>query len=275
MSPAESLSRASRWPAYALCGLAMLLWVGCALPAGSAEGLVGGSLANDAGTPLFRQAWILVPALFLLVLTPAAMTLATGRQGRLAILAATDAFLTLYAALVLTFRPDLSTALRPRGPLAVGLLVGLYVLAGLSVVETRRLVLGRLGPPRGGWGGARLALCLLVLLIPAGPLLAHGQERASLLAPFLFVALSAGGARLARTSDGLAFTAALLHVALAAHVLVTLRYTILHETPHISPVGLVGRATLDLGWALLAIALLRVPIHVARALRREAVEVAA
>jgi hypothetical protein len=267
VSEAPTTARAPVWPAYAIAGLTTLLWVGCSLPAGIP---LGGSLSDDAGTPLHRQPWALVPGLVLLVLMPVAMTLTVGRQGRLGVLAATDAFLTLYAGLVLTFRSDVPDPLQPRGLVALLLLAALYVLGVLSIAETRRVLRGELGAPAGGLGGARLALCLLVLVVPAWPLLVPGQERASLLAPFLFVAVSAAGARLARGPAGLAFTAAVLHLALAAHVLVSLRFTVLHDVPRIPAPGPVGRATLDACWVLLALAVAQVLLFLPGAVRRRA-----
>jgi len=261
VEPSAPTSRASAWPAYLLAGLTTLLWVVAALPAGVPE---GGSLSDDAGTPLARQAWVLIPALVLLILGPVGMTLTTLRQGQLMLLAATDAFLALYAGLVLTFRPEIPDPLHPHGVVAVLLVGGLWLLGALSVFETRRLMRGRLGPPTHGLGGLRLALCLLVLVLPAWPLLVEGQELATLLAPYLYVALSAGGARLARGSRGLARTAAILHLTLAAHVLTTLRYTILREAPRIVEPTAVGRLTLNLAWALLVVAGLQVVVNMLR-----------
>lgn len=260
-------ARPAAWIAYAIAGLATLLWIGCALPSGLPE---GGSLRDDAGTPLYRQPWALVPALVLLVLTPAAMTLATGRQGRLLILAMTDAFVALYGALVLTFRHGLPDAVQASRGAPLALLILLYVVAGLSVVETRRLMRGQLGPPAHGLAGARLALCLLVLLLPAGALLEGGQERASLLAPFLFIAVSAGGARLSSGAPGLGLTAALLHLALATHVVVTLRFTWSQEAPRVLDLNVVGTTTRDLAYGLLALAALHVLAQVAGGVRRRA-----
>jgi hypothetical protein len=258
MEPSAPPSRASAWPAYAVAGLSTLVWVAATLPAGQPQ---GGSLLDDGGTPLARQAWVLIPALVLLILGPVGMTLTVVRQGQLMLLAATDAFLALYAALVLTLRPGLPPPLHPQGVVSVVLVGGLWLLGALSVFETRRLMRGQLGPPSHGLGGLRLALCLLVLVLPAQPLLTEGQELATLLAPFLYVAVSAGGARLAQTSLGLVRTASLLHLALAAHVLTTLRYTILREAPRIAAPSTVGRITIDLAWALLTVAALQVLVH--------------
>ena len=258
-------SRAAAWTGYALAGLTTVLWVFCALPSGVPE---GGSLRDDVGTPLFRERFALVPVLVLLVMAPAAVALTFARLGRLMILAATDAVICLYAALVLTVRPDALATLRvePGAPLA--LLVALYALGLFSVLETRRLVRGRMDPPAFHLGGLRLALCLLVLVLPAGSLLEPGQDRALLLAPFLLVALSAGGARLSRSSEGLGLTAALVHLALAGYLVVTLRYTVLRASPQITDLRLPGRATLDLAWVVLGLAALQAGVHLVLSLRR-------
>lgn len=257
--------RSPAWLAYTVAVLATLLWIGCALPSGAPE---GGSLRDDAATPLQREAWVLVPALVLLVLTPAALALTPGRLGRLTILAATDAFVALYAALVLTFRRGLPDSVRTVAGAPLVLLLLLYAVALLSLWETRRLLAGRLGAPPFGLSGARLALCLLVLLLPAFPLLEGGQERASLLAPFLFVAVSAGGARLSKGATGLGLTGALLHVALATHVVIMLRYTLAHEAPRVPVLSPVGRVTQDLALGLLGVAVLQVLVQALAAFRR-------
>lgn len=264
--PRTAAPRAN-WIAYALAAATTLLWIACALPSGVPE---GGSLRDDAGTPLGRQGWMLVPALVLLVLSPVASALATGRQARLTVLAAVDAFVALYCALLLTLRRGLAADTAPLTGLPLVLLVALYVVGGLSLIEVRRLLAGRLGPPSRGLSGARLAVCLLVLLLPSLLLLHGSQERASLLAPFVFVAVSAAGARLSRGPAGLALTAALLHTALAAHVLVTLRYTLAHEAPRVPDLSPVGRATLDGATVLLGLAGLQVLVALALALRRSA-----
>jgi hypothetical protein len=188
-----------------MSALATLLWIGCALPSGLLE---SAGPADDAATPFFREPWVLVPAITLLVLGPVAVALTPSRAGRLMILAATDSFVTVFAALVLAVRPRGWSSLTGGGGVGYALLLALDLLALLSLLETSRLLRGRVGAPGRWLGGARLALCLLVLAVPAQLLLVAGQERALLLAPFLLVALSAGGARLARTRAGLGVAAA-------------------------------------------------------------------
>jgi hypothetical protein len=256
-SPAAT-ARAATWFGYTVAGVATLVWIFCALPAGV---VVGGASADDLGTPFFRERWVLVPALVLLVVCPAGVALTAQRSARLMILAATDAFLTLYAAFVLSARLGLPEAFHFERGVPLVLLIALYLLAVLSVLETRRLVQGRTTPVAKPLSGVRLALCLLVLVVPAGPFLVTGQERATLLAPFLFVALSAGGVRLSKGPAGLGLTAALLHLTLAIHVLVTLRYTIYRSPPFIPEVALAGHITLDLAWILVAAATLHALTH--------------
>lgn len=266
LPPSARPSRASLI-AYALAAVATLVWIGCALPSGAPE---GGSLRDDAATPLQREAWMLVPALVLLVISPVASALATTRSARLTVLAGLDAFVALYSALLLLLRRGPAGAAVPLEGLPLALLVALLAVGGLSLIEARRLLAGRLGPPAAWLAGARLALCLLVLLLPSQLLLRGGQDRASLLAPFLFVAVSAGGARLARGPAGLALTAALLHVALATHLLVTLRYTLAHEAPRVPVLSPVGRATLDGATLMLGLAALQTLVALVGALRRGA-----
>jgi hypothetical protein len=256
-SPAAT-ARAATWFGYTVAGIATLVWIFCALPAGVVE---GGVSADDLGTPFFRERWVLVPALVLLVVCPAGVALTAQRTARLTILAATDAFLTLYAAFVLTARLGLPEAFHFERGVPLTLLIALYLLSVLSVLETRRLIQGRTVPIPKPLSGVRLALCLLVLLVPAAPFLVTGQERATLLAPFLFVAVSAGGVRLSKGPAGLGLTAALLHLSLAIHVLVTLRYTIYRSPPFIPEVMAAGDITLDLAWIMVAAATLHVLTH--------------
>jgi hypothetical protein len=260
-------SRAAAWTGYALAGLTTVLWVFCALPSGVP---VGGTLMDDGGTPLFREPWALVPVLVLLVVAPAAMALTSFRMGRLRILAATDACLSLYAALVLTARPGMLSSLRLDLGAPLALLIALYALGALSILETRRLLRGDVRPPAFHLGGLRLALCLLVLALPAGALIEAGQDLALLLLPFLLVAVSAGGARLAKSAEGLGLTAALVHLVLAGNLLITLRYTILRAAPHLFDLRLPGRVTLDLAWTVLALAGLQVIVQSVLCLRRRA-----
>jgi hypothetical protein len=245
-------TRTEALAAYGLAALATLAWVACSLPAGTLEGRVP---ADDAATPMHREAWLLVPALFLLVLGPVGVTLTSGRPGRSAVLAAQDAFVCLFAAGALTFHGGLPAGVTLQGTTVRALVVLLWGVAGLSVHEAWRLVRPRAGggePPPAR--GLRLALALLALLLPSTLLTVPGQERASLLAPFLFVAIGAGGVRLAQTERGLRRTGAILHAALAAHVLVTLRYALYEAPPRLEVLTTTGRVTLGLAVAMLALA---------------------
>ena len=245
----EPPTRLEAFVLYVLAAVATLLWVSAVLPAGD---LAEPSPIGDAATPLHREPLLVTPALLLLILLPAGSTLAHRQQGMRAVLAGTDAFVTLYGAVTLTVLGvvvDSATAV---------LTAVLYGLGVLSLMEVSRSVSARERPRRWVPSGARLAICLLVLLIPPSLLMQEGTERASLLAPFLFVAISAGGARLSRGMRGLRTTASLLQLALAAHVLVTLRYTIYAAEPKIAVVRLTGQVTIGLAVALCAVALLDV-----------------
>ncbi|MHC5009625.1 MAG: hypothetical protein ACYTG6_01605 [Planctomycetota bacterium] len=234
--------------AYALSAVTTLLWVGCVLP----SGMLAAGLNGDAATPMHRSGWLLVGAMVLLVVGPVGATLARTRVGQRAVLSTTDAFVCLYAAGGLTGAPVAA------GQLAVLLISLLYGLAFLSVLETVRLLRpgGEALLPT-GIQGIRLAIALLVLVLPSWLIVTSGRELGSLLAPFAFVAISAAGANAARTVAGLRFTAALLHSALAVHVLVTLRYTIYEAEPRLLDVNGFGWVTLGLSGlaALLAVTL--------------------
>jgi hypothetical protein len=239
-------SRTGVFLAYAIAAFTTLLWFGCVLPAGPlASGRMG-----DWATPMRREAWLLVPGMLLLVITPVGVLLAQGRTGLRAVLAATDAFVSLYAAAALAGKGLVHGIV----PLVLDLL--LWALAGLSLVETRRQLRRR--NRRALWAhatGLRLAISLLALLTPAWLLVRNGIEVASLLGPFVLVALGAGGAKVATSARGLRFTAALVQLVVAAHLFVTLRYTLYDATPRLRAVGDVGRATLGLAALVLALTL--------------------
>nr|MDJ0522741.1 hypothetical protein [Planctomycetota bacterium] len=187
MSPHEAPTRLEALLAYALSALTTLLWVACVLPAGELAEV--GATSDDA-VPLHRAAILLVPALLLLIATPVGCTLARRERGMRALLATTDAFVAFYVALALWAEGmvvDASTT--------VGVLL-LLLVGSLSLLETFRAVQvrdDRLGPPL-VLAGARLAICVLVLVVPSY-LLRFGADRGSLLAPFFLIAVGAGGAR--------------------------------------------------------------------------------
>jgi hypothetical protein len=246
MGTREAPTRAEGLTAYVLSALTTLLWVGCVLPAGAVARAAG----PDAATPVHREALLLVPALLLLVIVPVGCTLALRASGMRAILAAMDGFVVLYVALAMVaahlVRDGTTVA-------ALALLLLLAALSGADAVRQVRPLRGR----RPGLSGARLAIALLVLLLPLHVLLRADVERASLLAPFLFVAVSAGGSRLARSMRGLRRTAAVLQVLLGAHLLVTLRYTMFRRAPVLGSVNVAGKTTLALAAAVIAAALLQ------------------
>lgn len=252
--------------AYTLSALTTLLWVGCVLPAGDAAREV----LEDSLTPMHREAWLLVPALLLLIVAPVGMVLAYTERGLAAVLAATDAFVAVYMATVLA-------GWGAFGGTVSGLLGGvLFGLGVLSIVEVFRLLLDKRGsflPP--AFRGVRLALCLLVLLTPAWLLVQDGWELASLLVPYGLVAVGSGGVLLARTETGLRFTAASLHLAFAAHLFVVLRYTIFEvdtaRRPGLVEVSGFGWATLGVAVLVLLLALLQV-IRLGRHLRAETLD---
>ena len=245
--------------AYILSGLTMLLWVACVLPAGR---LVDPAAAEDLATPLYREAWLLVPALLLLIIGPVGVVLSTTRTGRLAVLALTDTFIAAYAGIGLwasgvpNVRATLFGPLPERGEVVATVFVGLLLtLAVLSLYETQRVLRrGPDGPVAPMLKGLRLAICILVLLTPTFLLISQTRELASLLVPFGLVAISAAGAAFARAPLSLRFTASLVHLALAVHVVITLRFTIFDGDPRFQTVSPVGWATLGLAGGILLLA---------------------
>ncbi len=250
MSLREAPTRTEALLAYGISALTTLLWVACVLPAGvlAAPGLTG-----DDAVPLHRQAILLVPALLLLIAAPVGSTLARRQRGMRAVLAATDTFVTFYVALAL-----LAEGVARDTATVVAVLL-LSVIGALSALETWRTTRPQevtLRMP--AWlAGGRLAVCLLVLVLPLHILLAPDVERASLLAPFFFVAVSAGGARLAGSMHGLYRTGALVQLLLAAHLFITLRYTIYMTDPALERVLATGVVALSLALAVVLATLLQ------------------
>ena len=252
--------------AYAISMLGTLLWAGCVLPAGQ----IAAGLLEDLSTPLGREAWLLVPALLLLIVGPVGVILSRTRVGLAAVLAATDAFVAFYMATALTlwgaFR---GTCLRGAGRLAV-----------TSSAPCRRsrwcACCGGDPTPRltPYLRGLRLALCLLALLTPSWILVQGGRELASLLVPYAIIAVGAGGAAMARTELGLRLTSAILILAFAAHVLVVLRYTIFDRTsagrPAIHEITAFGWFTLGISVLMLLLASVQVVRLARRVLRLSA-----
>lgn len=241
--------------AYAISMLGTLLWIGCVLPAGR----IADGWLEDLSTPLGREAWLLIPALLLLIVGPVGVILSRTRIGLAAVLASTDAFVAFYMATALTmwgaFQGTVSAAL-------VGLLWG---VGAMSAIEVVRLL--RLGPDADVTPylrGLRLALCILALLTPSWVLVQGGRELASLLVPYAIIAVGAGGAAMARTELGLRLTTAILHLAFAVHVFVVLRYTIFDAADHQRPAILEVTA---FGWYTLGVSVLILLLAAAQVVR--------
>lgn len=247
MTTPDTPSRLERLPAYVLSAVTTLVWVACVLPSGS---LADPALNEDWATPIHREKILLVPALLLLIAVPAGFTISRHRRGMRAVLASTDAFVMCYAGFALW-----AEGLVNDIQMLVAVLM-LFLVGALSVLETIRCT--RAHPPpeaKQHMAGLRLALCLLVLIVPMHLLVKQNVERASLLGPFLFVALSAAGARMARDMRGLRRTAAVLQLLLALHLVVTLRYTIHRAVPTLTDVNVAGRVTMGLALVTTALAL--------------------
>lgn len=250
MTPTPPPTRIQASFAYALSAITTLLWVACVIPAGD---LADATLLDEWATPMHREALLLVPALLLLTALPVGFTLARREEGLIGVLASTDAFVASYAAIALMARHPI------RGIPALVAVLLLFAVAALSFLEAWRAV--RASRRRGGavpraLRGARLALCVLVLMIPPDFLLEEGTELASWMGPFVFVALSAAGVRLARTGRGLRLTAATLQFLIAVHVVLTITYTLKSETPHqIADLRIPGQVAQGLALAVGVVAL--------------------
>jgi hypothetical protein len=256
MSMREAPTRGEGIVAYALSALTTLLWVGCVLPAGRVAGVAAHS---DASTPVDRDAILLVPALLLLIIVPVGCTLALRLHGMRAVLAGMDAFVALYVAIALC-----AVGFVGDTPSTVAV-VALFLVGGLALLEVfwHTGAAGSRGE-ESSLSGARLALALLLLILPLHILMHPEVERASLLVPFFFVALSAGGSRVARHMRGLRRTASVLQLLLAIHVLITLRYTIFRTDPAIESLYLSGEATLLLASLVVFVALVQLLLYFRR-----------
>jgi hypothetical protein len=237
-----------------------MLWVGCVLPAGR---LADPLVLEDFRTPIHRAPVLLVPALLLLIVAPVAVTIARTTAGLRSVLASTDAFVCAYAAIALSF---LDPCTGVMFAVLEAVLAFLALLSVLDVVRWSRA--GQPGRPLPRPLGVRLAVATLVLLSPSWVLVQRGCELASILAPFAFVALSAAGVRISRTQKGIRLTAALLHLGIAGHLVVTLRYTIFASPPRFADVGAGGYAVLGAAVLVVVIAAGHVVAHM-RHLRQE------
>ncbi|MDA1195157.1 MAG: hypothetical protein O2894_08220 [Planctomycetota bacterium] len=254
MTQREAPTRGEGFIAYLLSALTTLLWVGCVLPAGETLASVS---SPDAATPVHRDAVLIVPALLLLIVVPVGSTLALRRHGVRAVLAGMDAFVVLYVAVAL-----LGYRLVGDGP-ALVFLITLFALGGLGLLEVARHTIpdGERGE-QSALSGARLALALLVLVLPLHVVMHPQVERASLLGPFLFVAVSAAGSRMARDMRGLRRTTAILQLLVAVHLLITLRYTLFRTDPAIESLYWTGKTTLALAGAVVLVALIQLLMYV-------------
>lgn len=247
MAPPDDLpSPRETFLAYAVATASSLVWIACVVPG---VDLAEGGTPNDHATPMARATLLIVPALLFLVAGPVGAVLARSPSGYRALLAAADAFITFFFAGALWFSG-------PRDLVRSIVSLGLVVVGGIAVVECVRAARAgdepgpsARGPgpsPSGsdpalsgsepatsdpGRGGIRLALSILFLLTPASLLAGTGGERASFLAPFAFVAVSALGGRLARTLVDLRLTTALLLAILAAHLAISVRYALNEGLP--------------------------------------------
>ena len=245
--------------AYAGAALSSLVWVGCVMP-----GIrVPPGMSDDAATPMGLGALFIVPALLLLVAGPVAAVLARGIVASRALLAAGDAFVTWFVAGIVFFASH-------RGP---GILLVVAALLGMGAVAVRDAVVvlreGSDAQPDSDSGVSRrytdlrLALSILALLTPAQLLVEPGRERASLLAPFAYVAISALGERFAASERGLRLTGAILFALVAAHLVIALHYVLTTSARALVggdrgvPWTWAGTATLALALGVLATAIVR------------------
>ena len=265
MSEREAPTRGEGFTAYVLSALTTLLWVACVLPAGEP---VSEGLGSDATTPVHRDAILLVPALLLLIIMPVGCTLARRPRGMRAVLAGVDALVSLYVAIALLAVGSVTDA-----P-AIVAVITLLALGGMAILEVVRYTTATSDEmEQSALCGARLALALLVLILPLHIVMIPQVERASLLAPFVFIAVSAGGSRIARHMRGLRRTAAVLQLVLAVHLLITLRYTIIfREDPGIDPLYWSGVATLALASVVVVVSLVQLLLYFRRIPEVEPVE---
>lgn len=254
--------------AYAVATASSLVWIACVVPGVE---LAEGGIPNDHATPMARATMLIVPALLFLVAGPVGAVLARNIAGYRALLAASDAFIAFYFGGALWFKGPHDTArvLVTLGLVAVGIAAVIECVraarAGASTEETE----GEPGATPdtdvdGGRGGVRLALSILILLTPASLLAEGGGERASYMAPFAFVAVSALGGRLSRTLTDLRLTTALLLVILGGHLAISVRYALNEGLPHPLRWTAAGWVAFGLTFAVLALASLWAAVLISR-----------
>jgi hypothetical protein len=242
--------------AYAAAVLASLVWVGCVLPGAT---LSDPAASPDAATPMARGALLILPALILLVAGPVGTILARGSFALRALLSAGEAAVTLFVAGAIWH-----ARVSDRGVLAAS---GVFVLLGLLAVADTVATL-RAGaraesdepaspPPRPPFltrPDLRLAIAILALLLPASLLERPGYERASLLVPFFYVAVSSAGCRFARGEGGLRLVGSVLFALVAAHLVVAIRYVLVYGQPPSGAWTWEGRTTFAMAWGILGLA---------------------
>ncbi len=215
------------------------MWIACVVPGVE---LQNATLSDDVATPMARGPLLILPALLLLVMGPIGVLLA-GRPDTLrSLLASGDAFVALFAAGVLLHDRQGDVA---RLIAAIGLLVLLAVAIRDAIRPVYAAPVPEGTPLRSG-GGLRLALALVALLMPASLLMRTAGERASLLGPFAYVAISALGSRIARTTLGLRLTAALLLALVSAHLSVAIHYGVEDALPAFERWTIAGRGAFAL-----------------------------
>lgn len=214
--------------AYGTTGLAALVWIACVVPG---VVLQDATLSDDLATPMARGALLILPALLLLITGPIAVLISGRAETLRSLLASGDAFVALFSAGVM-----LHARHGDKSRLVAA--IGLLLLLAVAIRDAIRPALAAPAPApvanetvRRTGGGLRLALSLAALLMPASVLTRNTGERASLLAPFAYIAISALGSWLARGVIGLRLTAALLLAAVSAHLAVAIRYAIEDAVP--------------------------------------------
>jgi hypothetical protein len=244
-------SRLETLSAYGAATLATLVWVGCVVPGARLE---DASVPSDLATPMARGALLILPGLVLFVTGSVGTILATHRRALRAALAAGDAFVALYMAGAVWWT-------RVRDPGLTVLMAILAVVGLLSIRDGVRAILAPPGEDARKHADLRLAISLLVLVTPPSLLAYPGRERASLLAPFAYVGLSAAGARLSRTLLSLRLTSAVVMTVIAAHLVIAIHFALESGMWGVPPsVGFTwtGHATVALAVGVLLLALARV-----------------
>ena len=245
--------------AYAGATLASLVWVGCVLPGAV---LLDPATSPDAATPMARGPLLLLPALLLLVSGPVGTTLARGGTALKALLSSGEAFVTLFVTGAVW-----RAGMRDPAVLAAS---GVFFLLGCFAFADTVLTL-RAVPATDAAGvtlnGAkpwfarpdvRLAAAVLALVVPTSLISSPGHERASLLLPFVYVAISSFGCRYASTERGLRLVASILLVLVAAHLVVTIRFLLVDGSPAAGRWTWSGLTTFALALGVLAAASARV-----------------